>query len=304
MKSADSRLLAVFACLLWSTAFLGVKTGLEFMTPFVFAGIRFSLAGVLVGLVSRRKGYWNQIKTHWRFILMVAVFQTFGLYAFFYSSLDNMRASTGAIINGLGPLVTALIAHFFMPGDRLSFRRLMSLVLGVLSVFLVTAAGKGSLPQGGDETFGILLMAGSLIVNGIAVVLVARSSDDVDPFILNSAQLTTGGLLLLFSGVLVEGLPRVAPPWYFYPALLWLAGVTSGGFSIWYYLLKVRKEAVSYITVWKFLIPVAGPLLTWIFIGNDKPSLLTFGGMFLTALAIMLFYSRKAEIPAVGKESV
>ena len=233
---------------------------------------------------------------------MIGFFQTFCLYAFFYISMNSMRASTGAIIQGLDPLVTALIAHFFMPGDRLNFRRLISMFLGGISVLMVTAAGRGSLPQGGDETFGIILMGLALISNATAVILVARSSDDVDPFILTSAQLAIGGLFLLVAGLATEGVPRSVPPWYFFPALLWLSGITSGGFSIWYYLLKVRKETVSYITVWKFLIPVAGPLLAWIFIGNDQPSLLTFGGMFVTALAIMLFYSKKAEKPIPERE--
>ena len=62
MKSADSRILAVTACLLWSTAFLGVKTGLEFMSPLVFAGVRFTLAGVVVGLVSAGKGIGERLE--------------------------------------------------------------------------------------------------------------------------------------------------------------------------------------------------------------------------------------------------
>ncbi len=292
MKSPSSVMLAITACLLWSTAFLGVKTGLQFLSPLVFAGIRFTLAGIAVGLISRKKEYFSQVRTHWRSVILIGFFQTFGLYAFFYLSLNAMRASTGAILNGLGPLATALSAHFFLPGDRLNRRRLFSMLLGVLSAALITLSGQKGGGGAGNETFGIILMGFSLLSNAAAMVLVARSSDDMDPFILNSAQLTLGGLLLLFSGLIFEGVPAVMPPWYFFPALIWLVGVTSGGFSIWYYLLKIRKEPVSHITVWKFLIPVAGPVLSWIFIGNDKPGILSLAGMTLTAFSIMLFYSK------------
>ena len=231
MKSVDSRILAVIACLLWSTAFLGVKTGLQYMPPLFFAGIRFTLAGVAVGLIFRRPGYLKQLRKHWRVMLLIGLFQTFGLYSLFYFSLNNMRASTGAILNGLGPLVTALMAHFFMPGDRLTSRKFLSMLLGVASVVLVSGSGmatRGSVDSG--ELMGILLMSASLLVSGTAVILVARSSDELDPFILNSVQLTFGGLLLLSAGILTGALPRSIPPVHFYFALIWLVGVTSGGF--------------------------------------------------------------------------
>ncbi len=303
MKSLNSGTLALIACLLWSTAFLGVKTGLQFMDPLLFAGLRFTLAGVAVGLIFRRKGYWRQVRSHWRLIILVGFFQTFLLYSLFYLSLDNMRGSTGAIVNGLGPLMTALIAHFFMPGDRLSFRRLFSLCLGVLSVVLITWSGivPGSTK---NETFGIMLMMISLLANAGAVVIVARTPDRLDPFVLNSAQLFSGGTMLLLAGVLTGGLPAAVPPSLFYAGLLWLVCVTSGGFSIWYYLLKIRKEPVSHVTVWKFVIPFSGSLLSWIFIGDDSPDLISVGGMLLTSVSIMLFYSGKGIDKGLSKESM
>ena len=44
----NTSLLAITSCLLWSTAFAGVKAGLEYTTPLHFAGTRFFIAGVLV----------------------------------------------------------------------------------------------------------------------------------------------------------------------------------------------------------------------------------------------------------------
>ena len=303
VKSLNSRILALTACLFWSTAFLGVKTGLQFMEPLLFAGMRFTLAGIAVGTVSRRKGYWKQVRSHWKLILMIGFFQTFLLYSFFYLSLDNMRGSTGAIVNGLGPLATAVIAHFFMPGDRLNFRRLFSLCMGVLSVVLITWSGivPGSTR---NETFGIMLMMISLLANASAVVIVARTPDKLDPFVLNSAQLICGGTMLLIAGLLTGGVPAVAPPPLFYAGLFWLVCVTSGGFSIWYYLLKIRKEPVSHVTVWKFVIPFCGSLLSWIFIGNDSPDLISICGMLLTSVSIMLFYSGNSTGKKLSKESV
>jgi drug/metabolite transporter (DMT)-like permease len=39
---------AIIACLLWSTAYAGIKLGLQYDTPFHFAGVRFIISGLMI----------------------------------------------------------------------------------------------------------------------------------------------------------------------------------------------------------------------------------------------------------------
>jgi drug/metabolite transporter (DMT)-like permease len=39
---------AIIACLLWSTAYAGIKIGLQYDTPFHFAGVRFIISGMII----------------------------------------------------------------------------------------------------------------------------------------------------------------------------------------------------------------------------------------------------------------
>ncbi|MDC7240000.1 MAG: DMT family transporter [Spirochaetales bacterium] len=300
MKSKSSRLLAVFACFLWSTAFMGVKTGLDSMPPMLFAGVRFTLAGLAVALFYRKPGKIRQLKSHWRQLLLVGFFQTFSLYALFFYSLTMMRASTGAIVNGIGPMVVALGAHFFLPGSRLRVRQFLCLVLGAAGVVLVAVSGTAS-GSAEPEYAGILLMFMSLLVGATASILVAKSSSDLDPFLLNAGQLTAGGLgLLLFALILGDRPYDGIQVFHFSLALGWLVFVSAAAFSIWYYLLKVRKEALSSMAVWRFLIPVSGAALSWIFMADDSPDLLSAAGMALTGFSIYQFY----RVPEGRKETV
>ncbi|MBF9016251.1 MULTISPECIES: DMT family transporter [unclassified Oceanispirochaeta] len=296
MKSANSRLLAVFACLLWSTAFLGVKIGLRSMPPMLFAGIRFFLAGLAVALLYRKPGKLRQIREHWRQLLLVGMFQTFGLYSLFFYSLTLMRASTGAIVNGVGPLIVAVTAHFTLAGSRLNRRQFFCLILGAAGVVLVSFAGSSDLLSGAaSELKAVLIMLAALVFGAMASVLVAKSPDDLDPFLLNAGQLMAGGAALLLTAVLKGDRPYAdIPVQEFSLALVWLIFVSAAGFSIWYYLLKVRKESLSQMAVWKFLIPIAGAVISWVFMKDDNPELLSISGMLLTALSIYLFYHTPA----------
>ncbi len=304
MKSPDSRLLAVGACLLWSTAFIGVKSGLTVMPPFLFAGLRFTAAGIAVAFLSFQGPlrYFRQLKGHWRLILLTALFQTFLLYSCFYSSLDRLNASTAAIVNGMGPLVTAVFAHFLLPDSPLDRRRFFCLLLGVTGVSLVVFQGMEGLGSMGHISIGgVLFMLGALVSGALGSVIVSRSSDKLDALVLNSAQLILGGLLLLVFSLVRGDRPYGTVPWIFWPALLWLIGVTGGGFSIWFYLLKVRKEPLTNITMWKFLIPLSGSVLSWVFMKKDEPGIFSVSGMLLTAFSIWLFYQKPKKQSELGE---
>jgi drug/metabolite transporter (DMT)-like permease len=49
LKSKGNTILrAIIACLLWSTAYAGIKIGLQYDTPFHFAGVRFLISGLII----------------------------------------------------------------------------------------------------------------------------------------------------------------------------------------------------------------------------------------------------------------
>lgn len=263
------------------------------MPPFLFAGLRFTAAGGAVALVSRRPGYLRQLKQHWRFILVTAFFQTFLLYSFFYTSLDRLNPSTAAIINGMGPMVTAVFAHFLLPDSPLNSRKFFCLLLGVLGGALVVFQGMETFGSMGHiDGWGILFMLGALAAGALGSVMVSRSPDKLDSVVMNSAQLMAGGLLLLIFSLLKGDRPYGVVPPGFWPVFIWLIGVTGGGFSIWFYLLKVRKEALTDMAMWKFIIPVSASVLSWLFMKQDKPGIFSLSGMVITAFSIWLFYQK------------
>ena len=62
--------LAIVACWLWSTAFVGVKIGLEYQSPFQFAGIRFFISGVLIFIYfGKPRKFLLELKKNWKFIV-------------------------------------------------------------------------------------------------------------------------------------------------------------------------------------------------------------------------------------------
>jgi drug/metabolite transporter (DMT)-like permease len=302
MSPGVSALLALTACLLWSTAFVGVKYGLRYAGPFTFAGARFVLSGLLLfPLCGGWSVYRRSIVRFRKTILRVCFFQTFLLYALFYTGMTLVEGALGAIVIGSSPLISALTAHFFMPGDEMTWKKSASIALGISGVILIAVSREPWTTKGLYEGLGVLLLILGAFSSAMANVIVARDSTGIPSLILNSAQITLGGILLLLVGLPLEGLPAASPPAGFYLALVWLAFISAVSISIWFVLLKLPETKVSELNLWKFVIPVCGAILSWWLLPEESPSLIPVIGMVCVALSIIFYNIKRTRLNAVRR---
>ena len=125
---------AIFCCLLWGSAFPCVKTGYNLFaidkshapSLMLFAGVRFTLAGVMViafGSIQKKKFLTPKPRNMWR-VLVVALFQTCLQYTFFYIGLANVSGVKSSVINGLGVFFTILFACFIFRTEKFNLIKL------------------------------------------------------------------------------------------------------------------------------------------------------------------------------------
>lgn len=290
-SSTSAPVLAVLACLLWSTAFVGVKIGLRYSAPFSFAGIRFMLAGLmLVPFWWARRPAWKQVTANQRVIAWVSLFQTFLTYTLFYQGISMVSGAVAAIIIGASPITAALAAHCFMKNDSMTWSKLLILFFGLAGVGLISVSRSPWVsPEGLSEFIGTVLLFFCTVASAVANVLVAKETSDMDPVFFNSVQIFIGGLLLFVLSLIVEGgVPYISAPEY-YVALLWLAIVSAVAISLWFVLLQRPEVKISQLNVWKFIIPVFGAVLSWLILPDESPSLVPVLGMVCIAISIIVY---------------
>ncbi|MGL1893314.1 MAG: DMT family transporter [Spirochaetaceae bacterium] len=285
--------LALLACLLWSTAFVGVKYALTFAQPIFIAGVRFLLAGLILIPFAGTKGYLTEVKDHFKIIAIVGLLQTVCVYFLYFLALDRIKASTGAALVGLGPMIGAILGHFFVSTEVFTKKKVFSFILGVTGVTVVSLGGgkNGSLPDP-TETIGIILFILSSIAGAFSNVFVLKYKTGIKPSVLTSAQLIMGGLTLFIMSLFLYQDITFILPIKFYIALGWLIFVSAAGFSMWYHLLAKRKESLISMNIWKFIMPVAGGILGWIIMPNDSPNVKAIAGMIIVAISIIIYYSK------------
>ena len=281
---------AIAACILWGSAFAGAKIGFHYVDPIFLSGIRFMLAGLLLfPLIIISKTDVRANLKHWRFMLLFAFVQTFLQYGLFFMGLDKVPGATSAIIIGTGPLFIAIMAHITLKNDKLTFRKILAIVLGLAGVVFISMA-KGSLLSN-DPSFytGVVLLILSNIIGSYTnIMVVKKKSYNISPIVLTAFANFVGGIMLFLASLVVEKPEFKIYPAEFYAALLWLSIIPAAGFTLWYGLLQRPEVKVSELNIWKFLIPVTGSVLSWIILTDEHPDIISISGIIIITVALLL----------------
>ena len=298
---------AIVTCLLWSTAYPFIKIGLQYSTPLHFAGSRFVLAGLMIlPFTVRPKLYIRMIRENLSLALWVTLLQVIINYVLFYIGMDIVPGAIGAVIVGSQPFVTAIVSRIMIKDERFTRAKVLTIILGIAGIVLVSL-GRQQFNFGGKlELLGIVIIFIANISTATSNVLISRNGKNMNPLVLSSFSIFTGGVIIFILSLIFEDVPS-GPV---YPAkyrivLVWLAFMSAFTFSRWYILLNRPEVRVSELNLWKFIIPVFGAILSWIIVPGEKPDWVTITGMIIISLSLIYFFGvtgrrerKSEEVPA------
>lgn len=264
---------ALICCMLWGSAFPCVKVGYglfsvdtsSYSSLILFAGIRFTLAGVLVlafGSALQRKFLLPKRKNIWR-VAVVALFQTAMQYTFFYIGLANLTGVKSSVLNGLGVFFTIIAACFIFRTERFTLIKLAGCILGFGGVLVMNLDGL-------NFEFS-LTGEGFIIFSGLSAAMAAGFvkvfSKHENTTTLCGWQFFCGGLALVIIGAATGGSIRPTSGASF-AMLFYLAFLSACAFTLQGYLLKYNP--VSKVTVFKSTNPLFGALFSAIILGETE----------------------------------
>jgi drug/metabolite transporter (DMT)-like permease len=295
-KKRNTIFWAVIACLLWSTAYAGIKLGLQYDKPFHFAGVRFIISGIIIlPFTVAPRLYLKTIVENWKVISMVTFFQIIVNYSLFYFGLQLVPGALGAVIAGSQPLITALLAALIHEDDKLTGRKVITIISGISGVILISAGRQAFRFGTAVELLGVgmILIANSSL--SLGNIIVSMKSKGINPYVMSSFSLFSGGLILYLISIPVEGIPSEPFPLEYWLILLWLSFLAASAFSIWFSLLQRPGVKVSELNLWKFIIPVAGAILSWLLVPGEKPEWITITGMIIITGSLIMFFTNNRE---------
>ncbi|NQU28337.1 MAG: EamA family transporter [Candidatus Marinimicrobia bacterium] len=273
-------------CIIWGTTWFFIKISLAGTPPFLGASLRFLLAGLILwGIVFWRREYpvWSAtaIKVYLAFgVLNLAIGYSLSYWAtqFIYSNLSS-------IIWAAFPLVLTLMAHFYLPEERLNLRKGISILLGMAGVILLMIdSGK----LGGENvTAGILTIATAVVIAAWPNIYIKQHRHEIRTIPMNAVSQTLAGVLILIISFIVEKDQQMIMSFVNIGSLLYL--VVFGTVIAWLiYIWLFSHISVTLISYIAFFPPIIATVIGWLVLGEKlTPVMLVGAGLVLIGIILI-----------------
>ena len=289
------RLVWLLLCCIWGSTWLFIKIGLTDLPPFTFAGIRFVIASlILVSLVAIRRVPWPRSRSDWTLIAIVGLLQFTLNYGLVFWGEQHIPSGLAAVLQAMFPLFGMVIAHFYLPQERMSLARILGVLLGVFGVAVIFS---DQLSIGGTRALlGSLALVLSAFFGSYGNVLVKARGGKIDPMVLAAGQMIFGMVPLLAIGISLEGNP-LNFRWTTRAVISLMYLVVVGSviaFALYYWL--VRNMEVTKTMLIALVTPVVAVLLGMIVLHEQfNWRLLAGGACIISGLGLIVLRRRKNE---------
>jgi len=289
----------VFICMLFGANAVAIKISLEGLGVFTTAGIRFGIASVAIFLWARITGRSFEIKKKQVFQLIIIAIVFTAQLSLFYLGLSKSNASRGTLLVNFQPFFTLFLAHFFIPGDRITKRKIMGMLLGFAGVAFVFLEKKG---VASDFEVGDVMILTAAFLWSCNAVYTKRIISAFKPFQIALFPMIFSVPFFFLEGVLWDHHMIVFIDSKIIGAMVYQSLVTASfGFVVWNSLLQ-RYGAVA-LHSFIFIMPISGVLLGGLILGEPLTVNILIAMLLIVAGILMTHIKQKKPIPSlpIGK---
>jgi drug/metabolite transporter (DMT)-like permease len=263
-----ARLVWLILCGIWGSTWLFIKLGLADLPPITFAGVRFVIAcSILFFLIRVRRIPLPRARADW-ILLAGSGILSFGLnYGLVFWGEQYITSGLAALLQATLPAFGLVFAHLHLPSERLTWKKIGGVVLGVCGVGVVFS--NQLVVSGRQALAGCVALVLSAMFAAYSNVLVKAFGKHLNPAVLSAGQMLFGLLLLLSVGIPLEGNPL---RFHWTPiavvAMFYLAIVGSVIAFLLYYWLVLNMDVTKSMLI-ALVTPVVAVILGMIVLGEE-----------------------------------
>lgn len=293
-------LIAAAVIIVWGCTFISSKFLLDYLRPAEIMFYRFIIAYVAIILIDRK----FTPPRSWRDELKFAAAGIFGVTLYFltenYALLYSTASNVGLLVS-TAPLLTAVLSHFFLKGEKFRLIFIIGAAVAMAGVFLVIFNGSFVL---GISPLGDALAIGSALSWAIYSIFMKKLGDNYSAATIT--RRTFFYALISFIPFVIFGEIRIFPPDILLPAvwlnLLFLGIIASAiGYFVWAFAISklgaVRTNNLIYF------IPLVTVVVAWIVLGEELSLFAIIGAVLIMAgVYVSSLKSRKIVPDTVAEQ--
>ena len=246
-----------FLCIAFGANAIAIKICFTGLGSFTTAGFRFSIGALAIFLWARITRRSFTIKKEQALqLLIISILFTVQL-SMFYFGMSKTNASRGTLLINLQPFFVLFLAHYFIPGDTITKRKILGLFMGFAGMALVFSGRNGVTT---DVQTGDIMILITAFLWASSTTYIKSIINAFDPFHIAFYPMMFSIPIFFLSGFLWDR-PMIGQIDLNIMISLLYQGLVTASFGLvaWNYLLR-QYGAVS-LHSFIFLMPVAGVLL-------------------------------------------
>lgn len=275
---------------IWGASFMAISLALEGVGPLTLVAVRLCLGASFLVSLSFATGHGlppfrgRPAGRIWAFVAAMALFSNVFPFALLSWAQQVVASGFAGVTMAVVPLIVLPLAHVFVPGERMTLRRLAGFCIGTAGV--VVLIGPGAFASSGNalELWARLACVGAACCYATGSIL-TRLCPAVDLMALAAAVLMAAALMLTPYALWVEGLPAGLTQ-NSALALLYLGLLPTGVAQI--LLVQVIRDAGPvFMSLVNYQVPVWSVILGVVLLAEPlPPSLLLAMALILSGVAL------------------
>lgn len=260
MSPQRSRLSAVLIALLvvflWATSWVLIKFGLNEIPALTFAGLRYTLAFLCLlpffFLIQRRPSSPELSKRMWGKLIGLGLLLYTITQGAIFVALAYLPAVTVNLLWSFSSVIVALFGIIWL-AERPTYFQWGGIALALAGAMIYFFPAQ--LPRGSQ--IGILVSVAGILANAGSAILGRgiNRAREIHPVVVTTVSMGIGAVVLLITGIMVQGLPSIGLTGW--AIIAWLAVVnTAIAFTLWNNTLRTLSATESSI--------INGTMLIWI----------------------------------------
>jgi drug/metabolite transporter (DMT)-like permease len=294
LEAADHRpawkTLLAFAIIyfVWGSTFLAIRIGVHEVPPFLFAAMRFLVAGIVLYGWMIAHGERSPDRRQWISAFVMALLIFVFDYGLLFWAEQRVPSGIAAVMMATIPVFMALSEIVFLGTQRMTVQLALALLIGIggVAVLMSRSLNLGGAPI--DRTGAMVLIFASMSWS-IASVLSRKLPLPPSKVMSSGAQMLAGGILL---GVVASALgetqdfqPRAVSPAAWFSLIYLIVAGSIIGFTAYVWL--IHHESPTKVGTYAYVNPVVAVLVGF-FLGGETLGLRTIVGTSFVLLSVVL----------------
>lgn len=253
--------------IVWGSTYLGIKIAVETIPPFLHAGIRFLVSGIILVIWQRAAGNDLPTKNQWKSTFIVGTLLLLGGNGLVSWAEQTIPSGIAALIVGTVPLFLVLMEALRPNGAKPTWQTIVGLLIGFIGVFILVGPAELTGSQEKLNPFGVIAVLSASILWAVGSIYSKSADLPKSSFMTTGAEMLMGSIGLFVVSLLTGELSdwNVAEvstsSWLGLIYLITMGSIVGFGSYIW----LLQNAPISLVSTYAYVNPIVAVILGYFF---------------------------------------